>query len=244
MNKLSSAFRQGFKQEVNNSSLVKEGFIEALRQGVKGLKHNFTPFSGFSSISDEAFSGLRSQAKDVGDQVTSKLDQQDVGVISGRIKTPSSIKDKGINPEDVDGFDDLVNEGVDDVVGMRTVANDPEEVRQIKKSLEESGIDIEKANVKTREGYHGVNIKGRHSETGVPVEMQAVPSRTSAAASTAQHSLAYKPQLEAPNATAVDRFIGEEVLPYAVNNNAARQLDPALDPSWIDENQQALEAIF
>lgn len=93
-----------------------------------------------------------------------------------RVKSPESIKNKGIS--DINDIDDLL--------GVQKYSKDPfKDASSISKKL--TGAKIKRLN---RKGYKGVNIKG--SFNGIPTEVQLSPGRVSNMGQILQHN-AYKP---------------------------------------------------
>jgi hypothetical protein len=122
---------------------------------------------------------------------------KDKKIHRARVKSPSSIKEKGVSK-----LDEL-----DDLLGVQIYSKNPaKDAIAMKKHLKNSKIKW-----LDRKGYKGINIKGDYK--GTPTEIQLSPNRVSNIGQTLQHH-AYKPP---SNFTEWDVKQADRVGTYLVN---------------------------
>jgi hypothetical protein len=212
-----------------SDEIEKIALRETLRVGRKAF-HAAVKGGTKLSAPDGVFQAERSQAVRHGKSLMKSLQSKGQKVHRARVKSPGSITAGGHKKVP------------DDLLGMQVYAKSPQDINALIKSLKSSGVEISGSSVKTRPGYHGVNIKGVYK--GVPIEMQASPSRMSNAGQVMEHSLGYKVSTEAPKANRFDKWVGKKVAPRMVNFDELRKVHPKLDPSWVNEHKGDIEKFF
>ena len=183
------------------AELEKEAIFETLRVGYKALKqalHGGTALAAPAGVLQPE----REAAVKSGQELMEKLKGHGLEVHRARVKSPGSIEANG-------------QPGVpNDLLGLQAYARSPEEVAKHMQALHAAGVNVKKSKLIQRPGYHGINVHGEFN--GTPLEMQFSPGRRSNAGQIMEHSLAYKPETEAPRSNFIDRWVGKHVAPKLV----------------------------
>ena len=198
-----SAFLKEAQALSYQDSLEKDAVYETARVGGKAV---WSALRGGTKLkaAPGAFLPERQQAVQHGERLMSSLREGGVKVHRARVKSPSSIQAGGHTTVP------------DDLLGMQFYAKDPAAVAAAVKKLEAAGVTGIQQSAKVRPGYRGVNIKGTYQ--GTPIELQASPGRMSNVGQMMEHSLGYKPALEAPRSNWFDRWFGQRVAPRMVSS--------------------------
>ena len=133
-----------------------------------------------------------------GHRLINRLESEGILVHRARVKTPQSIE-----------LNKTTKKAPNDLLGLQVHGKGPEDVAKVKNALEEAGVKKLRANVHLTPAYNSVHVKGEFNKT--PVEVQIHPSRATTLGHVLQHSLVYRPEIEAPNATPQDRILGEAI---------------------------------
>lgn len=205
--------------------IEKVAIRETLRVGKKAFKAAVTGGTELKAPPG-MFLAERRSAVEHGNALMKALKKRGVTTHRARVKSPSSMAAKGLK------------EVPNDLLGMQAYASGPRGVRDLMEALKAEGVTGISASMKTRPGYHGVNIKGTYK--GVPVEYQASPGRMSNFGQVMEHSLGFKQKTEAPAANVFDKWVGKQVAPRMVNWDA---LGRRFDPSWVNEHAMRLQAM-
>lgn len=186
-------------------ALEKQALFETLRVGAKALKQAFFGGRALSAASG-VLQAEREAAVRTGGELISKLEAGGLHIHRARVKSPGSIMGNG-------------GVGVpNDLLGMQAYARSPEEAASFLRRLKEHGVEVQKSQVLTRPGYHGINAKGVYQNT--PFELQLSPSRMSNVGQMMEHSLGYKSATEAPRSNFIDRWFGRKVAPKMVEKGS------------------------
>ena len=203
------------EQEKIAAHMEKEAIFETVRHGYKATKAALLGGTKLRSGGTGLLEEERRQATSVGTDFIKNLRGGGVKIHRARVKTPASMKAKGITTS-----------APDDLLGLQTYAKSPDHAKQIIAQLKSRGVKVTEVGKKIRPGYHGINVKFTHK--GVPGEMQIHPSRRSTVGTSMEHSLGYKVQTEAPKANRFDKWFGRKVAPRLVRSG-----------SWVPQFQGA-----